>query len=220
MRFFILALVVGSLSAAQETFTLDDGRTITGEYDDADQRLYTTIAGKTQSLLIANDQIVERVPVGTKKPLAPLPANGAAVAPPVIGAAPVAEAPKPMTPEEKKAADAAYSLALLDRASDKLIAESEKATRDAASARKDSAHQIATARNHWRAFCKRAALEGVPCDPNVPSRELIILPRTSGNNRATVESLLLADQRMAKAGELDALAARKRVEAAAVARGR
>ncbi len=223
----IFLMHVGALSAAVEVFTLHDGRTFTGEYDEEEQRLYTSIGGKATSILVSKDEIAERLTEAQAKAKKVAAPQAKLVPPSKAGdeaeaeAAPI-EAPKPMTPEEKKAADAAYALALIRRGSEKLIAEAAKAERDAKEARSDAERKRKEAKGHRKKFVARAKLEDVTLwDHNDDLlTTLYILPRTSGNNQATVDAWARAGQLDAQAAELDATAARKRAEAAMTAGGR
>ncbi len=211
MRFLILLLIAGMVSAAVESFTLDDGRTFVGEYDAAEQRLYTSIAGKPTSLLVSADQIVERRAPGAVKPAAPEAINLV----PGTAAAPTVEAPKPMTPEEKRAAEQAYARSLKVKAADELEAEARKAKRQAAEALSDSVRKTKEAKRHWAAFVARAKSEGGRMSGE-PSAEVVILPKSGGNSSATANALAEAAKLEAQAAEYEATASRKTAEAAAL----
>lgn len=208
MRYvLLLALVLfaARAPAAVETFTLADGRTFVGEYDDELGQLHTTIGGKPASLAVAKEAIVERAVYRPRKA-----AQEAAKA---AGDAPGQEAaPKRMTPEEAAAAKLEAAHAAKLREAESLEGAARKADRDAAGARSDAARKQVEAERHWEAFKKRAKAEGHNVDRK-PDEKLIVLPKTAGNNRATIEALARVKQLEAQAEELDALAERKRAEA-------
>jgi hypothetical protein len=203
----LLALTLAAAApAAVEQFTLADGRTFVGEYDDEAGQLHTLIAGKAVSLAVAKDQIAERA---VWKP-----AKAAAVAAP----APAAEkAPKTMTPAEKAAAERNAAAERKEREADQLAADAAKAKRDAAGARADAERKVAEAKNHWRAFRKRAEAEGMSLDEE-PPKELIILPRTFGNDQKTLDAMALSKKALANAEGFDALAARLQAQSEATRR--
>ncbi len=214
-------MIAGALSAAVESFTLDDGRTFVGEYDEDAQRLYTSVDGKPVSMLVAKDSITERVPYRQAKakapaqaeplPLTPAAADDAATPAPAAAA----PAPKPMTKEELAAAEAAYARGLKVKAADELEAEAKKARRQATEARSDSERKVKEAKRHWAAFRKRALSEDVLVSGE-PSPEVVILPKSGGNSSATAEALAEAERLAARARELDGLARSKEAEALTV----
>jgi hypothetical protein len=207
MRTLICLLAsIAAASAAVEQFTLTDGRTFIGEYDDVAGQLHTLIGKKAVSLTVAKDQIAEREVYRPKKQPhadAASPAVSASIAPP----------PKAMKPADKAAAerDAAWGRKLHD--ADRLDAEAAKAVRDAAGARRDAERKTDEAAAHWRAFKLRAHAEGMAV-PDEPTEKLYVLPRTFGNSRATTEAVALSRKAMRNAAGFEALAVKKAAEAA------
>ena len=219
----LLLCLVTTLPAAAETFTLDDGRTFTGEYDEAEQRLYTTVDGKATSFLVAKDQIVERAPVGRKSPVLvvkmgpstkpePKPASAKdEPATPAAGAAGDEGTAQPAG--EASQAELAHAAKI--RAAAKLEAESAKATRDAIAARAERDERLRIAKKLWPEFRRRAEAHGIATSP-VPARTLMVLPGTTTSNRASFEAMQDSDKASARAVELDAMAEAKARQAAAL----
>jgi hypothetical protein len=215
----LLACIAAS-SAAVEQFKLADGRTFIGEYDDETGQLHTTIAGKPFSLSVAKADIAEREIYSPKKAAkAAADKRAVAMSSEVPGSDVKAAAPKAMSKEEKAASEREFAYGQKVRQADALDADAAKAIRDAAATRKDAARKREEAQRNLRAFRERAQAEGqsIPDEPKI-LEELVVLPRTSGNNRATIDAWALSKKLDAKAVELDALAEQKR-NAATTARG-
>ncbi len=229
MPVLLLLCLATTLSAAAETFTLDDGRTFTGEYDEAEQRLYTTVDGKATSILVAKEQIVERGPVGRKAPVVvaklppstrpePKPAavkDGKAEPEAGVGKAAGADAATEPPAAEVSETERESAHAAKIRAADKLESESAKATRDAIAARTEHDEKLREAQKQWPAFRRRAELEDIVTSP-MPARTLMVLPRTKSTNRTSFEAMQASDKAEARAVELEAMAEAKAKQAAAL----
>ncbi len=205
MRTLILILLaLSALCAAdakplpRETFTLTDGRTITGTYNEEAQKL--TLDGGKMSLTIAPDQIKERKPAD---PLA-----GSAIADD-----PAASDGKSMTAEEKAKAVAGFKEGRKQAAADVLDSYADRCDQDAldliakAKAWKQKANAGALT------FRDRAALEGEPFDVEKILRDPLITRKTHANNNGIL-SLQSESVRFEKeAKDKQELAKAKRAEA-------
>lgn len=217
MRFVLLALMVAA-GHATEVFTLADGRTLTGEYLAEKGRLYTTIDGKAEALIVMPEDIVARHPVGWKPPTIVIEpgtvAKADAKAPAGDQVEVTHQAPEAMSPEEKRAALEATAYAAKIREAERAEGAAKKATRDAAGAREDAKDKREESGRHLKKFRARAQAEGSGAWGDEELRTtLVVLPKTSGNNRATVDAWTRAGELDAKAVELDALAKAKAAEA-------
>lgn len=200
----LVASVPGAVSV--EVYTLKDGRKLLGHYDDDTGQLYTLLANRECALHVERGDIVDRVPFRPK--------IGA-----VVPEQEAATSPKPMSPEERVEAERKFAEGKKDRDADALDAAGSKATRDAAAARRDAKAKRDEARRDIEKFRERASLEGVSAGEPECFEKLIVLPRTAGNNRATIDAWATAKKRDAEAAELDALAESKHREADALRSG-
>lgn len=222
MRTLLLSLLIALSAAGSESFTLPDGRTVEGWYDDS-----------LGVVRVRGGEIVPVLPgdlvrAGAGKPAAaPAPIPAAPTKPDATTLRPAsvtpaaAAGPKAMTKEEKAEAERDFAYAEAIRAAKATAAAGDKAERDAANERKGEERQRDQAERNARKFAERALQEGISVSwlmvplSDVYTR-LIVLPRTAGNNRGTMEAWAKAEAAKAKAKEFDAAAAEKRAKAQAM----
>lgn len=203
MRMIILLLAVASIVAAEpkplprEEFTLTDGRTLTGVYDEDAQTL--TLDGGKMALALKPEQIKERKakPIDTLAALNP-------------------EAPKPdaktMTPEEKAAAVEAFKVAQKEEARRRELAEADKMERDADRLVQQAKDRRAQAERDAQAFRKRAQQEGGGASVKRIMSEPVST-RTGASNGAILGLMETAEKLEGQARELRAKAVEKRAAA-------
>lgn len=149
--------------AAEELFTLTDGRTFVGEYDAAANQLRTHIGAKEVAIAVAPEQIAERAPFDPKKAAKLTPALTAKT----VVAKPKAD-PNAMTPDEKARAELGFARATKLREADEVEGSAKKLERDAVSAREQAKRSKEQAERNGRKFMLRAREEGVACgEPEV-----------------------------------------------------
>ncbi|MBA3622968.1 MAG: hypothetical protein H0W48_00560 [Methylibium sp.] len=207
-RTLLALLLVASLPAAVEDFTLADGRRFVGEYDDETGHLHTMVGKSMIALAVPRDQIVER-----KRHRPAKPGDDAATTPDAGGL-------RAMTPEQKESAHREFLYAQKVRLAQSLDAEAAKASRNAARAREDAEKKRADAKRHGKKFSERSVAEGEgghnwESATSKLYHGLIVLKRTAGNNRTAFEAWQSGAQMDRKASDLDALAGRKTAEATA-----
>ena len=204
MRTILLLALALSLHAAAapktETFTLTDGRTLVGVYDEGAQTL--TLAGGKASLQVRPDQIAERGPAKVEaKPEESVPERAA----PQLTEAEKAE-------RARKVGEAAK---VAER--DKEIAEAAKAERDAAAYTQKAESRRDQARRDALMFQKRAHQEGHWWEVATILAQPLSVRRTSANNSAILALLVEAKKYDGLAADRLSAAATKRAKAGVTA---
>ncbi len=171
----LLAVMLSAYAAVQEDFILVDGRTLTGTYNEDTHQL--TLRGGKMGLTVLPDEIKERAPAKVVDVLNPDPTTPAAT--------------KTMTADEKAAAVAGFKAGQKESARAALIAQADKADKEAGHLLAKAKAWKAKADTAAKSFRDRAALEGESWTVDIILQDRLLTKNTHANNFAILE--LMAD---------------------------